>query len=66
MRFFLFILLAPVTLLPTFSIAETELDLANGNLIPEPLLQDYVQANRVPGLSQVSEIIDSLGNPVSE
>lgn len=36
----------------------------NGNLIPEPALKDYAQAQRAPGiLGAPEEVVDAEGNP---
>jgi len=41
-------------------------DPANGNLIPEPTLSDYAQANRAPGiLSAPYDVVDQNGQAVS-
>jgi hypothetical protein len=38
----------------------------NGNLIPEPTLADYSQANRAPGImGEPQDILDTDGNPSS-
>ena len=47
MNYFAFFL--TLLLFSSFSHA-AETDPSNGNLIPEPLLQDYVNANRSPGI----------------
>ena len=37
----------------------------NGNLIPEPHLNDYAQATRSPGImAQPTDIVDQNGNAV--
>ncbi len=38
----------------------------DGNQIQEPFLTDYVRAERTPGFSPVTDIIDSRGNHLSE
>ena len=40
-------------------------DSADGNLVPEPALQDYSQATRTPGFSPVYAVVDRDGKSVS-
>ncbi len=41
-------------------------DSVNGNLVREPALSDYQKAERSPGFSKITDIIDENGKPVSE
>jgi len=70
MRKILFILIAALltsmSLLQGSSMAGSQEDSVNGNLLSEPKLQDYVRAERSPGFSAITEIRDSNGNPVKE
>ena len=68
MKLSIFCILLSLSLTP--SRANSALDLfapledpANGNLIPEPLLTDYVQANRSPGiLVEPYDIVEADGS----
>ena len=62
MKFFLFAILASFGLFQSASIADSNIDLTNGNLIAEPTLQDYARAERTPGFSETFDIVDSSGN----
>jgi hypothetical protein len=43
----------------------TESDSVNGNLIRQPELRDYHQAERTPGFSPITDVINSEGRPAS-
>ena len=67
MREFLFSLLFLIGILAQPSFADTNDDSADGNLIPEPALADYINASRAPGiLSQAFDLTDENGDPVEE
>jgi len=38
-------------------------DSVNGNLIRNPELADYVQGNRAPGFSPITDVMDAEGHP---
>ena len=69
MRFFLLILVASFSLFQSVSIAaDSRADLvarADGNRIQEPLLKEYVRANRTPELSEITDVVDQDGQPVT-
>jgi hypothetical protein len=44
------------------SMADSVQDSANGNLIAEPTLPDYVAATRTPGFSPITDVVDVNGN----
>ncbi len=65
MRFFPLILIASFSLFQSLSVAESSVDLANGNRIQEPALRDYVAANRAPELAEITDIVDQNGQSVT-
>jgi len=65
MRFFPVILIASFSLFQSFSVADSTVDVADGNRISEPALHDYVAANRAPGLGEITEIVDQNGQSVT-
>ena len=65
MRFLLLALLASFGLFPSFSMADSKLDAVDGNQIQEPTLKDYARANRVPGFSEITDVVDQNGEAVA-
>ncbi len=41
-------------------------DPSDGNRITEPELRDYVRAERTPGFSPLTGVVDSNGDPANE
>jgi hypothetical protein len=41
-------------------------DPSDGNRIAEPELRDYVRAERTPGFSPITGIVDANGDPISD
>ena len=70
MRKIVFILIASLitsmSLVQGSSLAGSQEDSVNGNLISEPKLQDYGRAERTPGFSAITEVRDANGNPARE
>jgi hypothetical protein len=64
MRQFLIILLASFGLFQSVSIADSRVDAVDGNLIQEPVLNDYVKAERTPGFSPITDVVDQNGDAV--
>ena len=65
MRIFLFALLASLGFFQSASIADS-FESADGNLIQEPNLSDYVRAERTPGFSPITDVVDQNGKMVAE
>ena len=65
MRLVLFVLVSAIAFAQSTSIAQMSDEPENGNLIAEPTLSDYVQANRSPGImSEPYDIVDQNGDSV--
>ena len=45
--------------------ADSKLDAVDGNQIQEPTLKDYARANRVPGFSEITDVVDQNGEAVA-
>ena len=66
MRILQIAILSTFALFEPLSMAAPILDSVNGNLVRDPALSDYQKAERSPGFSKITDIIDENGKPVSE
>jgi hypothetical protein len=64
MKFFLFLMVFSAVMSGR-SMADSNTDSVNGNLIPEPALADYSAATRTPGFSAIVDVVDQDGNPAN-
>jgi len=60
MRIFL-LLVVFTSFFSSHSKADLASDTADGNLIAEPILSDYSKAERTPGFSPITDIVDQDG-----
>ena len=63
-KFILILLLSPFFI--SFSQATETNELSDGNQIAEPILADYVRAERTPGFSPITDVVDEHGNQFSK
>jgi hypothetical protein len=66
MRILQIAILSTFALFEPLTMAAPVLDTVNGNLVREPVLQDYQKAERSPGFSKITDIIDENEKPLAE